>query len=69
VVLLPTAADRAAERVLDTALAPELLDEAPLPMGLPITFTLGLDTDVDCDPDAVFTVALLFEPEFEFDWA
>ena len=57
-VVLPTAAAREADRVLEVAFAPELLDEAPLPIGLPITFTLGLETDFDCDPDAVFTVAL-----------
>ena len=67
-VVLPTAAEREDDRVLEVAFAPELLDEAPLPIGLPITFTLGLETDCDCDPDAVFTVAL--DPEFEFDaWA
>ena len=52
-VVLPTAAEREDDRVLEVAFAPELLDEAPLPIGLPITFTLGLETDCDCDPDAV----------------
>jgi hypothetical protein len=62
--VLPTAAER--ERVLAEALAPELLDDAPLPMGLPMTFTRGLETEVDCEPDELIALALLLEPD---DWA
>jgi hypothetical protein len=61
VVLLPTAVDR----VFETALAPELLDDAPLPIGLPITLTFGLEIACDCDPDVVVTAALLFDPDCE----
>src|ERR1700722_9117452 len=67
-VLLPTAAAFEAERVLAVALAPELLDDAPLPIGLPITFTRGFEIDCDCEPDVVFTFALLSDPDCEF-WA
>jgi hypothetical protein len=67
-VVLPTAAEREADRLLEIAFAPELLDEVPLPIGLPMTFTFGLETEAACEPDVVFTVAL--DPEFEFEfWA
>jgi hypothetical protein len=49
--------------VLATDLAPEVLDEAPLPTELPVTVALGLETADDWDPDEL--VALLAEPEFE----
>jgi hypothetical protein len=56
------------ERLDEVDFAPEVLDEAPLPIGLPITFTRGLETDDDCEPDEVLTVVVLFEPEFDV-WA
>jgi hypothetical protein len=65
---LPTAAERELERLDEVDFAPEVLDEAPLPIGLPITFTRGLETDDDCEPDEVLTVVVLFEPEFDV-WA
>jgi hypothetical protein len=67
-LVLPTADACEADWVLALALAPELLDEAPLPIGLPITFTLGLDIEVDCDPDELIAVEL--DPEFDVElWA
>jgi hypothetical protein len=56
------------ERLDEVDFAPEVLDEAPLPIGLPITFTRGLETDDDCEPDEVLTVVVLFDPEFDV-WA
>jgi hypothetical protein len=63
--LLPTAAEREVDRVFALALAPEVLDDAPFPIGLPITLTFGLDTEDDCDPEEFIAVELLLEPEFE----
>jgi hypothetical protein len=33
-----------------------------------MTFTFGLETELDCEPEVVSTVAPLVEPEFEV-WA
>jgi hypothetical protein len=64
-VVLPIAADPELDRVLAVALAPDVLDEAPLPIGLPITLTLGLATEDDCEADELIAVDRLSEPAAE----
>ncbi|MDR3536094.1 MAG: hypothetical protein P4L71_06305 [Acetobacteraceae bacterium] len=54
------------ERVFAVEVAPETLDDAPLPIGLPMTFTLGSETADDCEPDELTAVEL--EPDVEV-WA
>jgi hypothetical protein len=67
-VVLPTAADREAERVLAVARAPEVLDELPLPIVVPFTFTLGLEIACDCELDPLMAVEA--DPEFDCElWA
>ncbi|HTI84015.1 MAG TPA: hypothetical protein VL614_26480 [Acetobacteraceae bacterium] len=56
------------ERLDDADLDWDVLDEAPLPIELPITFTRGLDTEDDCEPEDVLTVVVLFDPEVDV-WA
>jgi hypothetical protein len=65
---LPIAAERELERLDDADLDWDVLDEAPLPIELPITFTRGLDTEDDCEPEDVLTVVVLFDPEVDV-WA
>jgi hypothetical protein len=65
-LLLPIAADWDRDWVLAVARALELLDDAPLPIGLPITFTRGFETEDDSDPDEL--VAVDVDPEFAVEF-
>jgi hypothetical protein len=60
---LPTADDWDRDWVLAVARAPELLDEAPLPIGLPITFTRGFDIEEAVDADELVADDWLFAPD------
>jgi hypothetical protein len=62
---LPTADDCDRDWVLAVARAAELLDEAPLPIGLPITFTRGFDIDEEVGADALVADDWLFDPDEE----
>lgn len=64
---LPIAEDDELERVLALAPAFEYEDDAPLPIGLPMTLTFGLDTDEDCEAEEFVAVEVL--PELEVIWA
>jgi hypothetical protein len=65
---LPTAEDCDRDWVLAVARDPELLDEAPLPIGLPITFTRGFDIDDEVDADELLAEDWLFDPDVDV-WA